>query len=340
MNEDAFARRFYADRSELEALGILLSVEKPVDGLVEQETYSLAARELPPAADRVHRRGAGGAAHRAAAPRRGIRLRRAAAARAPADLLGTPQPPERPGAEHGRARHHRLGRRPRRLAAAGQDRDRDLPPQDHRVRLLHDGARRAGHAQGRPVPAAVPGRASSTWSGARTSATRSACSGCRGSAARSATRPRPSTTSSAQPTSTRAPTPTGSTGSSASPIGTAEIWIGRRIAWQIERHFGRYGEMHTPRRQDGDQRVRHLVRQRAPADRLGAGPGRARADPRARPSWPSELRERVELLIERHTGDPQIAGPAAVQAPDGAERPDRRRARLRQRPPPRRRDPP
>src|ERR1035437_5588950 len=41
MNEDAFARRFYADRSELEALGIVLSVEKPVDGQVEQETYSL-----------------------------------------------------------------------------------------------------------------------------------------------------------------------------------------------------------------------------------------------------------------------------------------------------------
>ena len=41
MNEDAFARRFYADRSELEALGIVLAVEKPVDGLVEQENYSL-----------------------------------------------------------------------------------------------------------------------------------------------------------------------------------------------------------------------------------------------------------------------------------------------------------
>ena len=50
MNEDAFARRFYADRSELEALRIFLSVEKPVDGLVEQETYSLAPENfhLPP----------------------------------------------------------------------------------------------------------------------------------------------------------------------------------------------------------------------------------------------------------------------------------------------------
>src|ERR1700690_4679588 len=50
MNEDAFARRFYADRSELEALGIVLTCEKPVDGLVEQENYSLPPENfhLPP----------------------------------------------------------------------------------------------------------------------------------------------------------------------------------------------------------------------------------------------------------------------------------------------------
>jgi proteasome accessory factor C len=41
MNEDAFARRFYADRSELESLRIPLTVEKPADGVAEQENYSL-----------------------------------------------------------------------------------------------------------------------------------------------------------------------------------------------------------------------------------------------------------------------------------------------------------
>src|SRR5215203_653486 len=41
MNEDAFARRFYADRAELEALGINLAVDKPADGVAEQENYSL-----------------------------------------------------------------------------------------------------------------------------------------------------------------------------------------------------------------------------------------------------------------------------------------------------------
>jgi proteasome accessory factor BC len=42
MTEDAFARRFYADRAELESLGIVLAVDKPADGLSEQEHYSLA----------------------------------------------------------------------------------------------------------------------------------------------------------------------------------------------------------------------------------------------------------------------------------------------------------
>jgi predicted DNA-binding transcriptional regulator YafY len=41
MNEDAFARRFYADRSELDSLRIHLTVEKPMDGVAEQENYSL-----------------------------------------------------------------------------------------------------------------------------------------------------------------------------------------------------------------------------------------------------------------------------------------------------------
>jgi proteasome accessory factor C len=41
MNEDAFARRFYADRAELESLGIQLTVDKPIDGVAEQENYSL-----------------------------------------------------------------------------------------------------------------------------------------------------------------------------------------------------------------------------------------------------------------------------------------------------------
>ena len=41
MNEDAFARRFYADRAELDSLGIQLTVDRPADGAAEKENYSL-----------------------------------------------------------------------------------------------------------------------------------------------------------------------------------------------------------------------------------------------------------------------------------------------------------
>ena len=46
MNDDAFARRFYADRAELESLGIELKVDKPAEGYYEAENYSLPAQNF------------------------------------------------------------------------------------------------------------------------------------------------------------------------------------------------------------------------------------------------------------------------------------------------------
>jgi proteasome accessory factor BC len=46
MNEDAFARRFYADRAELESLGIHLTVDRPADAAAEQENYSLRSESF------------------------------------------------------------------------------------------------------------------------------------------------------------------------------------------------------------------------------------------------------------------------------------------------------
>jgi len=50
MNDDAFARRFYADRAELESLGISLQIEKPAEGFFEAELYALPPENyyLPP----------------------------------------------------------------------------------------------------------------------------------------------------------------------------------------------------------------------------------------------------------------------------------------------------
>src|ERR1019366_2606981 len=106
MNEDAFARRFYADRSELESLRIQLTVERPRRRRGRAGELLPAARELPSARDRVHRQGARGPADRAQPARRRIRLRGAAAPGAAADHLGAPKPAARARAALGGARHN------------------------------------------------------------------------------------------------------------------------------------------------------------------------------------------------------------------------------------------
>ena len=66
MNDDAFARRFYADRAELESLGITLQVEKPGESMrYEAELYSLPPENYYLPAIEFSRRRAGGPAHRA-----------------------------------------------------------------------------------------------------------------------------------------------------------------------------------------------------------------------------------------------------------------------------------
>src|SRR3954469_2296086 len=47
MTEDAFARRFYADRAELESLAPHPPVAPPADGFSERETSSLAREPFP-----------------------------------------------------------------------------------------------------------------------------------------------------------------------------------------------------------------------------------------------------------------------------------------------------
>src|SRR3954463_564595 len=224
-----------------------------------------ATGELPPAADRVHRRGARVAAVRAHAPRRRVRLRRAAAPRPAADLLGTAEPAARPGPGDARPRHHRIGRRPRALPAPGEDRDRDLPQQDGDLRLLHDGARRRRPAQGRPLPPALPGRPvlpPRPLARARGAAGVPPVAHPRQGRLRDEgrarlqgppRRPRPGPASRAPPAgfdprayANRADWQFGDA------TETAEIWISERIAWQIERHFGRFGTVRGAAEDGGD----------------------------------------------------------------------------------------
>ena len=280
MNEDAFARRFYADRSELESLGIHLTVDRPVDGVAEQENYSLRPENfhLPPIAFTDEE---------LASLQFALTLLDGEFAYAePLRLAlqqiswGRPSPLRAPDQRSVALGITGVGRRPRALPAPGEDRDGDLPPQDDHLRLLHDGARRDRRAQGRPLPPAVPGRAVLPARPLRTSATRCASSGCRASRARSPTRRRPSTTSSARPTSTRARTPTAPSGSSATRTASAEVWISERIAWQVERHFGRFGEIARGRRRRRRLRARRTpTRASSPRGSCASASTRASSDP-------------------------------------------------------------
>ena len=320
MNEDAFARRFYADRSELEALGILLAVEKPVDGLVEQETYSLPPENfhLPPIEFTDEE---------LAALRTALQLLDGEFAYAePLRLAlqqiswGRPSPLSAPEQSTvalgitGSAGGHEVSQRLAKIETAifrrktvvfdyyTMQRDdlgtRRVDP----YQLLYQGGQFyvVGRSHERDAIRVF-----------RLSRIRGKV-GYSTKAEHDFQRP---TDFDPRAYASRIDWQFGES------IGTAEIWIGRRIAWQIERHFGRYGEMHTPNG-NGDQvfvtsysNARQLI-----AWVLGLGEHARILEP---PELVSELRERVELLIERHSGEPRIAEPAIAQAPSGAERPDR-----------------
>ena len=238
MTEDAFARRFYADRAELDALGIHLSVDKPADGFSEQENYSLApeAFHLPPIAFTD--------AERAALQTALTLLDGEFAYAEPLRLAlqqitwGRPSPLGSDSRQTIGLGHHGVGGRRRGQRAAGEDRHRDLPPQADRVRVPHDGERRDRAAQGRSVPPAVRGRPvlprrllARAQGRARVPALADPRQGRLRDQGR-ARLPAP------RRTSTRAATRTGSRGSSATRSGVAEVEIPEDLAWYVERQYG------------------------------------------------------------------------------------------------------
>jgi proteasome accessory factor BC len=338
MNEDAFARRFYADRSELEALRIFLSVEKPVDGLVEQETYSLAPENfhLPPIEFTDQELAA---LHTAlhlldgefayAEPLR-LALQQISWGR-PSPLSSPEQHTVALGIT-GSAGGHELSQRLAKIETAifrrktivfdyftmerGELGTRRIDP----YQLLFQGGQfyLVGHSHERKAIrvfrlSRIQGKVGYATK-AEHDFQRPADFDPRAYAGRIDWQ-------------------------FGDPVGTAEVWIGRRIAWQIERHFGRYGEV-RPGEEDGDvifatpyANARQLI-----AWVLGLGEHARIIGP---PELADELRERIELLVERHAGEPQIApvatgvsaadsdgSPAGAESgnghhPEGAIRPER-----------------
>ena len=242
MTEDAFARRFYADRAELDALGIHLSVDKPADGFSEQENYSLApeAFHLPPIAFTDSER---------AALQTALTLLDGEFAYAEPLRLALQQITWGRPSPLGSDSRQTIGLGITASAGGGEVSAR-LAKIDtaiyRRKRIefeyhtMQSDETAAAQASTRTTCSSRAG--SSTSSATRTSARTCACSGSRGSAARSPTRPRPSTTSSARRTSTRAATRTGSRGSSATRSASPRSRSPRSVAWYVERQFGAYGD--------------------------------------------------------------------------------------------------
>jgi predicted DNA-binding transcriptional regulator YafY len=330
MNEDAFARRFYADRSELEALGIALAVEKPVDGLVEQENYSLPPENfhLPPIAF---------SDQELAALRTALQLLDGEFAYAePLRLAlqqiswGRPSPLSAPEQNTvalgitGSAGGHDVSQRLAKIETA-IFRRKTIVFEYYTMERGELGTRRVDPYQllFQGGQFYVVGR----------SHERSAIRVFRLSRIRGKVGYATKAEHDFQRPANFDPRAYGNRidWQFGEPVGTAEVLIGHRIAWQIERHFGRYGEMHAA---DGAARVngdgdrlfltRYANSRQLIAWVLGLGEHARIVGP---PELLAELEERVALLIERHTGEPQIAevatGPAPGDEDAGARAPER-----------------
>ncbi|HEY2440842.1 MAG TPA: WYL domain-containing protein, partial [Solirubrobacteraceae bacterium] len=307
MNEDAFARRFYADRSELESLGIVLAVEKPVDGLVEQENYSLPPENfhLPPIAF---------ADEELAALHTALHLLDGEFAYAePLRLAlqqiswGRPSPLNAPEQSTvalgitGSAGGHDVSQRLAKIETA-IFRRKTIVFDYHTMERDEVGARRVDPYQllyqGGQFYVVGRSHERSAIRVFRLSRIRGKV-GYATKAEHDFQRP---ANFDPRAYANRIDWQFGE------PVGRAEVWIAGRIAWQIERHFGRYGEI-RPAGDEDDPGARLFVTPYANTRQLIAwtlGLGE-----NARITGPAELvaelRERVAVLVERHSGEPQVA---------------------------------
>jgi len=304
MNEDAFARRFYADRSELEALGIVLSVEKPADGLVEQENYSLPPENfhLPP----IEFTDAELAALRTALQLLDGEFAYAEPLRLALQQIswGRPSPLSSPEQSTvalgitGSAGGHDVSQRLAKIETA-IFRRKTIVFDYYTMERDDLGARRVDPYQllFQGGQFYVVGR----------SHERGAIRVFRLSRIRGKVGYATKAEHDFQRPSDFDPRAYGNRidwqfGDS---IGTAEVWISGRIAWQIERHFGRYGEMRPADEEDDRVFLTSYANTRQlTAWVLGLGENARILGP---PELAEEMRDRVQLLIERHTGAPEIA---------------------------------
>ena len=321
MTEDAFARRFYADRAELDALGIHLTVDKPAEGFSEQENYSLApeAFHLPAIAFTDSERAAlqtaltlldGEFAY--AEPLR-LALQQITWGR-PSPLgtdsrqtIGLGITASSGGGElTGRlAKVDTAIYRRKRIEfeyftmQSGATELRRVDP----YHLLFEGGQwyLVGHSHERGEVrvfrlSRIRGKVAYSTK-AEHDFQRPADFDPRGYASRI-------------------------NWQLGEPVATGEVWVSEKIAWYVERQFGAYGEMTDA--EDGGRvfRTAYAIPRLLVAWALRFGDDARIAGP---PELVAEARERIDAIIERHSGEPVAVPPDAAPAPavadgDGAGR--------------------
>ncbi|HEX8083942.1 MAG TPA: WYL domain-containing protein [Solirubrobacteraceae bacterium] len=310
MNEDAFARRFYADRAELDSLGIQLTVDKPIDAGGEQETYSLRPENFHlPAIQFTDSELA--ALHTALSLLDG-EFAYAEPLRLALQQIswGRPSPlaaPEQRGLALGitaSAGGHDLSQRLAKIETAifrqktitfdyfTMERGDVAPRKVDPYHLLFQGGQfyLVGRSHERD---AIRVFRLSRIRGKVAYATK---------AEHDFKRP---ADFDPRRFAGRAEWQFGE------PVGTAEVWVSERIAWQVERHFGRFGEVRAE--EDGSIvfSTKYANSRQLASFVLGL---REHARVVAPPELADEVHERVELLAERHDGGPELASPAPPRA--------------------------
>jgi predicted DNA-binding transcriptional regulator YafY len=314
MNEDAFARRFYADRAELEALGIRLTVEKPADGIAEQENYSLAPEKF--FLDEIEFTDSELAALQTAlslldgefAYAEPLRLALQQMTWGRANPLGAPQQRSVALGITASAGGHDLSQRLAKIETAifrrktitfdyyTMERDSEEARKVDPYQLLYQGGQfyLVGRAHER---GAIRVFRLSRIRGKVAYATK---------AEHDFQRPREFDP---RVYANRIDWQFGDS------AGTAEVWIAQRIAWQIERHFGRYGTL-RPAGDNGSAGHRIFTTEYANTRQLvawvlGLGEHARILGP---PELVAEHAERLRLLAERHA-DEELDHAPAVRIP-------------------------
>lgn len=309
MNEDAFARRFYADRAELESLGIHLTVDRPADGVAEQENYSLRPENF-------HLPAIAFSDEELASLQFALNLLDGEFAYAePLRLAlqqiswGRPSPLRSPDQRSlalgitGSAGGHELSQRLAKVETAifrqktivfdyyTMERDEVGARRVDPYHLLFQGGQfyLLGHAHERE---ALRVFRLSRIRGKVAYATK---------AEHDFKRP---ADFDPRAYANRAEWQYGET------VDEAEVWVSNRIAWQIERHFGRFGEI-APAKRGVIFRTPYASARQLASWVLSLG---EHARVQGPPELVAAVQERIALLAERHAQAPQLA---AAVAPNG-----------------------